>query len=214
MKIIKKILRKNQFTADLLNLYFLSKSFLKQKGWFHSRFTFQSIDAQKKPIPWLTYAAIHFIESRLNQSMDVYEFGSGNSTLWFANKVNKIISVEHDSDYFKFIQPKFKNIKNTELVFAKLEDNYTSHILETNTKFDVVIVDGRKRVECAKNAIKALKDNGIIIWDDTARNKYSEGCAYLHQQGFKSIDFNSLKPISTLQSQTSIFYKSDNCFNI
>ena len=214
MKFIKKILRKNQFTANLLNIYFLSQSYLKTTGWFHSRYTFQSTDAQKAPIPWFSYAAISFIEGRLNKSMDIYEFGSGNSSLWFADRVNKITSVEHDTKYYKFIKPKLQNINNIEFVFAKLEDNYTSHILENDTQFDVVIVDGRKRVECAKNAIKALKEGGVIIWDDADRDKYSEGCAYLTEQGFKSIDFVSLKPISTLQSQTSVFYKHNNCFNI
>ena len=42
------------------------------------------IDKNSNPLPWVTYGFIDFISERLNKSIDVFEYGSGNSTLWYA----------------------------------------------------------------------------------------------------------------------------------
>jgi hypothetical protein len=46
--------------------------------------------------PWITFPAIDFIKKIISKEMIVYEFGTGGSTLFFANRAKKIISVEHD----------------------------------------------------------------------------------------------------------------------
>lgn len=47
-------------------------------------------------VPWLTFAAMQFLKKRLSQNMRVYEYGAGGSTLFFAERVSEVISVEHD----------------------------------------------------------------------------------------------------------------------
>lgn len=51
-------------------------------------------------IPWITYEAIEWINSYLHKRMNVYEFGSGGSTLYFAKSVGSVVSVEHDEAWF------------------------------------------------------------------------------------------------------------------
>lgn len=38
--------------------------------------------------------------------------------------------------------------------------------------FDVVLVDGRARPSCFKNAIPKVKQNGMLVWDNTSRSRY------------------------------------------
>jgi len=47
----------------------------------------------------MTYPAIRFLERRLSNSLEVFEFGSGNSTLWWAERVSRIDSCEHDAQW-------------------------------------------------------------------------------------------------------------------
>ena len=214
MGFIKKILRKFTFTARLLEMHFFSKKYLGPKGWFLSRFSWSSVDKNNEPLPWFTYASIHFIQQKLNRSFAVFEFGSGNSTRWFASKVERVVSVEHDKEYFAQKSNELNSLKNVTCELILLNEGYSDKILDFTNEFDVIIIDGRERVACAKKSLKALKSNGIIIWDNSDRDKYKVGCQYLADNGFKRIDFRGAAPISHNELQTSIFYRTDNCFDI
>lgn len=54
--------------------------------------------------PWLAFGAIQFLDSYLNKSMKVFEYGSGGSTLYFSEKVDTIISVEHNEEWFNKVR--------------------------------------------------------------------------------------------------------------
>jgi hypothetical protein len=66
MKKIKKLVWK---ILRLLGLsgYFavVSNSHLTEMGWFFTHAKQKSVDKNKKPIPWMTYSFIYFIERRL-----------------------------------------------------------------------------------------------------------------------------------------------------
>lgn len=214
MGFVKNILRTNSVTGSLLELYFLNKKYLGPKGWFKAANAKQSIDKGGNPIPWLPYSAIYFIEERLKKDMSVFEFGSGNSTIWLADKVKRVVSVEHDDEYYNYVSLKLSKLPNVEYIKAALGDTYTLPIGRFENAFDIVIVDGRQRVECAKKSINALKPEGIVIWDNSDRSKYNEGYDYLINLGFKRLDFRGHGPGLHDESQTAIFYRSQNCFNI
>jgi hypothetical protein len=214
MKFFKTIIRKNKFTASLLEVYFFSKNYLKPKGWFLSRFKYQPLDLDNQPIPWLTYSAIHFINQKLKKQFRVFEYGSGNSTIWFASKVKHIVSIEHDPGFYSSIYQKITLFDNVAYELIELKDSYSQKIQEYRNEFDIVIIDGRERVQCTKNSISALKQDGIIIFDNSDRTEYNECFDYLVENDFKKIDFKGVGPIGHVEWQTSIFYRVDNCFDI
>lgn len=215
MGILKKILRKFKPTANLLELYFFSKNYLTKKGWFISRFSYTPMDKDSNPLPWFTYSSIHFIEQKLaNTSFDVFEYGSGNSTIWFSSKVNRIVSVEHDKSFYETKKATIESLGNVQYECIDLEAGYAKRIADFDKEFDIIIIDGRDRINCAKNCLKALKDDGIVIWDNSDREEYQEGYNILLENGFKKIDFKGVGPICYWEWQTSIFYKTTNCFTI
>ncbi|MFT5892198.1 MAG: hypothetical protein ACI9Y7_002308, partial [Dokdonia sp.] len=129
MKLLKKIARKYAFSSRLLETYFLSKKYLKPKGWILSRFLYQPVNENGKPIPWLTYSSIHFITQKLaNTSFSVFEYGSGNSTLWFSERVASIISVEHSLEFYDIIKKKIQSKTNVTYLLADLNKDYSSKI--------------------------------------------------------------------------------------
>jgi hypothetical protein len=47
-------------------------------------------------IPWITFGSIEFLDGYVNPTMDVFEYGCGGSTLYFAARARRVVSVEHD----------------------------------------------------------------------------------------------------------------------
>jgi hypothetical protein len=80
-----------------------------------------SLDNNKMPLteeqPWIAFAAIHFLKKVLRKDMRVYEYGSGGSTLFFAARVQEVISAEHDKDWHAKVQGELnkKRIHNCQL---------------------------------------------------------------------------------------------------
>lgn len=198
---------------DLHSLYSLRKEGqLKEDGWFKSYREHLAVDSDGAPIPWWTYSAIKFIQPRLLKSMKVFEYGCGNSTLWLSKLVDCVVAVEHNREWSELIQS--KAAANVSVVLRPVDNGYATEILKQGMKFDVVIIDGRNRVECAKSATQMLEDRGAIIWDNTERSEYNEGYEALNDKGLRRLDFSSMGPINTYAWTTSVFYKQDNCFEI
>ncbi len=96
-KTVIKLLSEPKVLYSLVS--FRSFGYLLETGWFESFKSGEPVDADLKPIPWFTYSAIDFLKERLNNKLNILEFGSGNSTLFFAERVKKVISFEHSKDW-------------------------------------------------------------------------------------------------------------------
>src|SRR5690606_38937740 len=153
-----------------------------------------SVDKANQAIPWFTYSFIDFLQHRLNKSQTVFEFGSGNSTRYFAGKCAQITSVEHDKAWYE----KGENNKpqNATIQYYPLDKNgdYCRAAQKTNKEYDIIIIDGRDRVNCCIQSINALTKSGVIILDDSERDKYHEARLFLQGKGFKELSFSGISP--------------------
>jgi hypothetical protein len=202
-------LKHHNSTAAAMSLRY--RGALKDDGWFRSVAKLAPVDAAGDPIPWISYPALHFLASRTQPDMQVFEFGSGYSTLWWAARVRRVIACECDPDWHKHVQELAP--KNVELVFGTSDDhrNLIAHHPQT---FDVVTIDGENRVRAAECAAMALNDGGVILWDDTERPEYASGFEYLRQKGFSRIPFVGQGPVVNISKETSIFYRPGNVLAI
>tara|TARA_B110000259_G_C13877817_1_gene347554 strand:+ start:65 stop:715 length:651 start_codon:yes stop_codon:yes gene_type:complete len=188
--------------------------YLHDIGWFNSFKKQLPVDVSGNPLPWVTYGFIDFISGRLNKKLDVFEYGSGNSTKWYAERVKTVTSVEHDMPWFNIVKdnmPENVDLKYQELIY---EGDYSNYSNICDKKFDIVIVDGRDRVNCIKNSLSSLKREGVIILDDSERDDYLDALNYLDKNGFKKIDFWGISPGLFYKKNTTIFYKENNCLGI
>jgi hypothetical protein len=48
----------------------------------------------KAELPWFCYDAIEFLQGWVGAEMVVYEYGSGGSTLFFAHRAKRLVSIE------------------------------------------------------------------------------------------------------------------------
>jgi precorrin-6B methylase 2 len=189
------------------------KSYIKDSGWLNSFHTKRSVDANGNPLPWVTYPFIHFIEERLNTGMALFEYGSGNSSRWYAKNVGTVTAVEHDEEWYKLVKNQIP--ANASVVYRSLDGvAYEEEVFSAKKLYDLVIVDGRKRVNCVKCAYKSIAENGVIVLDNSDRPSYQEAHDFMKGKGFKKIDFWGLSPITAHLCCTTVFYRGNNCLGI
>jgi hypothetical protein len=200
---------------NLWALYQLkTRGMLYGYGWWKSRRDRRPVDFNENPMPWLTYPFIEFIEPRVNKSFHIFEYGSGNSTLWWAARVGSVTACEHDREWYEEVSQKIPD--NVTLLNVELEygGEYSKQIAKYQDQFDLIVIDGRDRVNCAKNCLEALKEDGVIVWDNTERGEYEAGLKYLANNGFKRLDLWGVGPINVERFCTTVLYKRDSCIGL
>jgi len=195
-------------------LSFNHKGYLHDIGWFSAFQSKSPVDGEGNPIPWVTYSFIDFIKERIKKHHTVFEFGSGNSTFFYAKYAGMVVSVEHDKEWYdKIVKDK---PENSEMIFCELVrgGDYCKMPVKLEEKFDIIIVDGRDRVNCCKQAVDALSTDGVVVLDDSEREFYREAVDFLVKKGFKQLAFTGVSPGLFYRKATSVFYKDENCLGI
>ena len=100
------------------------------KRWYsdmHSGKTTMSIG-----LPWMTYDAIAFLEEIISEENNVFEWGSGGSTIFFAARCKQVISVEHDKEWSKILKKKLDKLDINNVVLQEIEGEKTDNFLILN----------------------------------------------------------------------------------
>ncbi|MCO5237725.1 MAG: class I SAM-dependent methyltransferase [Chitinophagaceae bacterium] len=205
---------KNQEIDSVIQMISLPDSYLVATGYMQSKISGIPQDQQQNALPWMNYAIIDFLKERLDGTQSVFEYGSGYSTLFFSGRVKEVVSVEYNQEWLKKVTELVNGMTNVNIIYKTLEDNYVTCINEQKKRFDIIIIDGRKRGECARNTLNCLSERGVIVLDDSERERYAAIFPFYDLSGFKHLTFTGLKATGFRISSTTIFYKSDNCLGI
>lgn len=121
-------------------------------------------------------AEITTILKYLSSEHNMLEWGSGGSTVHFASKVKSYVSIEHQAEWFD----RLKAVSTkTELFLVDL-DSYVEFPKSLKRQFNRVMIDGRSRVECAEELIRAdlLMDDALVFLHDWNRERYHSVLSY------------------------------------
>ncbi|MFN7085986.1 MAG: hypothetical protein ACK4N4_05090 [Burkholderiales bacterium] len=174
------------------------------QGFLRSALGARPVNASGEPIPWLTYPAIEYLKQFDFSDKRIFEYGAGNSSLFWAQRAKEVWAVESDRRWFE--QVSRLRPSNLFLHLETVRDDYVSSIGRAGVKFDVIVIDGQWRNACAGVCTRHLADHGIIVFDNSDR-RY-EGCDRLRAQGFFQIDFSGFSPVSGYASTTSVFIRA------
>jgi len=90
---------------DPLYLFYLLVDDLKSwryfPKWFSSFRPGRSFIGEAKP--WIPFEAANWLEHYLKPHMKVFEYGSGGSTIFFAERVAEVFSIEHDQKWHTLV---------------------------------------------------------------------------------------------------------------
>ena len=188
--------------------------YLASSGWLKSVELKLPVDAQGRALPWYSYPSIDFLARRVRDDMDVFEFGSGNSTLWWAEHARSVTAVEHHPEWAARMMRQVPNNVALRQIDLEPDGEYSFSAHASRRRFHVIVIDGRDRVNCARNCLGALHGDGVIVWDDSQRRRYRPGHRYLARRGFRALEFFGLGPMAPTPKETSVFYRDGNCFGI
>lgn len=144
--------------------------------------------------------------------LNILEWGSGFGTIYFSNflKQNNInfkwTAIEHYIPWYKKVISMISKNNLSDNVLCILVNptsepnkniqelnnmnDYINLPIFLNEKYNIVLIDGRKRVECLKTARTIISNNGIVILHDAERIWFHEGFKYYINNG-KFVTSNS-----------------------
>jgi len=169
------------------------------------------VDGEGRHQPWLTYPVIEHINGLDLRDKDVFEFGAGASTIFWAERAKSVTSVELDSDWWDILRKSVP--KNVELVHEPDGAKYARFPLTlAPRKFDVVVVDGAQRFESAKTALRVLAPGGMIVLDNA--EWYPNTADVLSNADLIEVRLSGFSPINAFTETSSIFLSRDFAFSI
>lgn len=192
-----KIFRVVICSARILHYFFLLRSHVsKRMG--------MSVDSNGDYVPWLTYPVIDYLDNLDFSDCNVFEYGSGASSFWWARRARQVTSIEMDAEWCSKISGVVP--ENVEIISQPDGGQYPGMILDQKQDFDVIVVDGAERFKCVVNAMLKLSKRGIIILDNS--DWYLNAAKLLCENGFVQVDFYGHSPNNSFPSKTSLFFRS------
>ena len=173
-------------------------------GWKRAYREGRPVDSEGRPIPWYTYPAIEFLRTLDMSNCRVFEYGCGNSSIFLAQRVKEIFAAENDPAWAAEVGA--AKVANLNIITATEKSAYINAPFSVGGEFDVMIVDGRHRRDCAEVAGQLVKDDGLIIFDNA--DWYPAACESLRARGWLQIDFSGLGPINPYAWTTAVFLRS------
>lgn len=168
------------------------------------------LDKNNKPLPLYTYPAIEYLASFDFTNKKIFEFGSGQSTLYWLRRGGDVVSVEHNQGWVDKLSSALSGFNNHQYIFADKQDDYVNSILDfPNQHFDLIIIDGTfNRYLCAKNVIAKIKKDGLVILDNS--DWYPNTAKFLKESlDFIQVDFYGFRPSKPDAAVTSLFFSRE-----
>jgi hypothetical protein len=172
------------------------------------------VDAAGEAIPWYTYPAIEFLGNLTTEPLSLFEYGSGNSTIWSAKRVSHIVSVEHDRAWYDQVKQKTPTAQNLEYIWSE-QDCYEGQIARYQKEFDIIVIDGIRRPGCAQHALAHIKSFGgsIVILDNS--DWYPALTGFITKElGWSRVDMSGFGPINDYTWTTSIWMNQESAGGI
>ncbi len=122
------------------------------------------------PIPWLILPVLRFLSKEIVDK-EVFEYGSGMSTLWYARRCRNIVAIEDEPEWYEVQTSRMAPYRNVEVEFEQNREKYVGKLRELGRKFDVIIVDASYRLRCLEACVAFVKPGGCIIVDNTDQQR-------------------------------------------
>lgn len=193
-------------------------------------------------MPWMPFEAIQYLKSLCHKSAQVFEFGSGGSSLFFLSRVDKLFSVEHDETWFQQVSSMvnatddyhrwvgmlappvwFKEKSYTSPIHLSTDASLQNYSFEEycskidsfpNDYFDLILIDGRSRVGCFIHSYAKVKVGGFIILDNSERAEYLQIFDIASKLGFEKIEFYGPGPYIDYQWGSTFFQRKHKDYSL
>ena len=201
--------------TDLQRVMRVTGNLISHPGYLPRYLPFTGGQPLDVALPWYSFGAIDFLSRQLSQKSVVFEWGGGGSTLFWAQRVKRVICVESSEEW---------DDKLTQVLYDKGIQHVTvlRHSFEPSDKAgfeqsgylkcvddydaDLYVVDGYEeaiqlRPLCFEKAENRVKKGGMIVLDDSWR--YED--VRVKNRSAKHIIFESVGPCRYGVTATDVF---------
>ena len=188
-----------KLSMEELHLAYLFDKLRNNFGFLESAKNQMPVNGDGETMPMYTYPCYEYLNSMDWEGADVFEYGTGFSTVWWKNHGANLYGVEHNKNWYE-------KINGQQLGYITLEnnvDNYPDSINIFDKQFDVIVIDGLVRYQCVAPALKNLKPGGIVIFDNS--DWHSNTKELLDTKDLIPIHFHGFKPTHVDSQTTSIY---------
>jgi len=136
-------------------------------------------------LPWFSYGAIDHLRQVVRPEHEVFEFGSGGSSVFLARRARSVHCVENDAAWHAVVTARASalGLSNLHCALHAFGDAEAAHFKDLpyfraleNRQFDIIVVDGfcgfttgtygELRPHCFRLALAAVRPGGLIVVDD------------------------------------------------
>ncbi len=188
--------------SGLGNLIRFLEVFEEQYGHARSAREGKAVDRDGLPLPWYTYPAIEFLNQLDLRDKVVFEYGAGNSSLYYAGRARRVLCVDNDAAWVRELTQ--VRPANLEVLFCSADEDYLSAVKRIDRP-DIIVVDGSYRRRCAQQALAHLAPDGILILDNA--DWFPKTAADLRHANLIQVDFTGFGPVNYYPWTTSFFFR-------
>lgn len=134
-------------------------------------------------MPWWSFGSVQAVQNFLHLDMEVFEFGSGGSSIFLASRAACVTCVEDEQKWAELVRDEAgrRGLNNLEVLhrpfdFFDPRDFERSDYLAALDRgpYDLIVVDGKEerqqvRDACFWKAEQHIKPGGMIVLDDSWR---------------------------------------------
>lgn len=193
--------------------------------WLRSLLAIYDIeDLLRLGLPWWTFESARLVERFLvlHPGASAFEYGAGASTVWLAQRAARVRFVEHDPDWMKVLQPHLADFPQIEgrLIppqpsampqcpsgrkgYAGRDfQDYVAAIAAPPERYDLIVIDGRARIHCLRQALTQIKTPGLIVFDNAGRRRYR---AELREVALPAVRTSGLTPCLPYPESTLLLF--------
>ena len=135
--------------------------------------------------PMMTRPQIRMLEKELlalgQSHLDILEWGCGGSTYHYTRflRQNGIeylwTSVEHQKHWYEHMVEVMRDDPHVVIRLEPDRDSYVAYPATLDRKFDLILVDGRDRMQCLAEAYFLIRSDGSVLLHDAYRSRYDGG---------------------------------------
>lgn len=118
--------------------------------------------------PWIPFAARKALQRVIRPDFVVWEIGAGYSTLWLANRVKSLTSVEASKEWHDRLSGIIatEQLRNVDLRFEWRAEQMADFSELEDSSIDLLFIDGGPRGLCLENGFKKVKPSGYVYLDN------------------------------------------------
>jgi hypothetical protein len=180
--------------------------------------------------PWFSFPSIDYLSKLTSPDMHILEFGCGYSTIWWAQRASRVTSIERSPHWIVEVSQALSThaMSNVDLISfsgfkgtteeeitttcdpARLAPHIRQYVVagqRAHVVYDVIVADDVFRNEAAEAAISQLKPGGMLVLDDSERERYRPTFELFTRMGWSSASFYGVVPYHFHEKQTTIWHK-------